>query len=63
MLGVISKDVRYCPGIYLGLGKHANGKAFFFFQSKHLRKLIVRENVQERLLLIMNRKVFLAAEE
>ena len=63
MLGVISKDVRYCPGIFLGLRKHANGKVVFFFQSKHLRKLIVRENVQERLLLTTNRKVFLETEE
>ena len=64
MLGLISKVVRYCPGIFLGLRKRANGKVLlFFFKSTHLRKLIVRQNVQERLLLTMNRKVFLAAKE
>ena len=31
MLGLISKLVRYCPGIFLGLRKRANGKVLFFF--------------------------------
>ena len=31
MLGLISKVVRYCPVIFLGLRKRANGKVLFFF--------------------------------